>query len=197
MCELQYYVQLSSSYFQLFSRSAILRRSLLLIPLVCCPSVIILSLLLPRFSDAGDCIFATDANGDSELCRIALKEGRTLVALVPDVGELDTVTESLSIACMTSAKTGLWHKMLYSRKATVMVGKNVLPLNVPPHNLPLSVSEELQTRGGGPAAAKILATASAAARGLEIKVKTALLADCGSSRLYSSDVPSRQVVTRS
>lgn len=109
------------------------------------------------------------ADRDSDISRLVLGLGRTLVGLVPDFSKLRSVTDDLASACDDAHKEGIWAKMLASEELLRMVGTELLPLNFPPTNVPASVLDDIASSKDGIPERKV-AVAFAATKGLEIKV---------------------------
>ncbi|CAB1109856.1 unnamed protein product [Ectocarpus sp. CCAP 1310/34] len=91
---------------------------------------------LTRFSDRRDGVLTTDAAGDTTVCRKALELGRTLVALVPDLGTVGFVRQEL----------GRLEDRCRSESPRVMVSKDTRPINVPHSNVPRSVAVQVASR---------------------------------------------------
>lgn len=85
-----------------------------------------------RFSDVGDAILLSAANRDEALCRIALQEGRSVVALEPDLSKMQDASDNLDLMTVDAAKGGMWGRMLTG--PVVTVGCGVLPKLVPSSN---------------------------------------------------------------
>lgn len=111
------------------------------------------------------------ADRDSDLSRLVLGLGRTLIGLVPDLSKLQSVTDDLAVACDHAHKEGIWAKMLAAKEPLRMVGTTLLPVNVPPTNLPTTVLDDIASREGeGGTAERQVAASMAATKDLEIKV---------------------------
>ena len=132
-----------------------------------------------RFSDVGDAILLSAASRDMALCRMAFQEGRTVVALEPDVSKLKAASDNLDMIIADAAKSGMWARMLTG--PIVTVGPGILPVLVPSSNVPVTTSKELdaaRSNGHGyasdvdfPHELKV-AAAAAELYGLEIRVRS-------------------------
>lgn len=88
------------------------------------------------------------ADRDSDISRLVLGLGRTLKGLVPDLSKLQSVTDYLAGACDDTHLVGMWGKMLAAKEPLRMVGTTLLPLNVPPTNVPTAVLDNIASREG-------------------------------------------------
>lgn len=108
---------------------------------------------------------------DSSLAQTALREGRTLVVLEPEVARIKTTSESLDALTASAAKDGMWARMLSG--PVVTVGPNKLPIQVPVSNIPnATASAVADAQGDGTAEPeRIVANNDATVHGLEIRVR--------------------------
>ena len=65
-----------------------------------------------RFSDVGDAVLMTAASRDGGLCRVALDEGRAVIALEPDRLMVKAASDSLDAWIADAAKRGMWARIL-------------------------------------------------------------------------------------
>ncbi|CAM9693314.1 unnamed protein product, partial [Choristocarpus tenellus] len=124
-----------------------------------------------RFTDAGDAVLALSADRDSELSRVVLKAGRTLIALVSELSRLQAFTDDLASVCDHVTKTGLWSKILTADQAQKMMGWCLRLANIPETNVPRTVLDDMASRqeGSDGSPARQVAQKAAASKGLEIK----------------------------
>lgn len=114
-----------------------------------CPRLLRLNVIPLRFTDTGDAVLLSAADRDSDISRLVLGLGRTLIGLVPDLSKLQSVTDDLAGACENAHKEGIWAKMLAAQEPLRMVGTTLLPVNVPPTNLPTTVLDDIASREEG------------------------------------------------
>lgn len=93
-----------------------------------------------RFSDVGDAVLVSGGSRDSSLAALVLNEGRTLIALEPEVAKINATSEALDALTVAAAKIGMWSRMLAG--PVVTVGPNRLPIKVPPSNVAATRTEE-------------------------------------------------------
>ncbi|CAB1099304.1 unnamed protein product [Ectocarpus sp. CCAP 1310/34] len=123
---------------------------------------------IARYTDRDDAVLTTDAAVDTTVCEQALKHGRTLVALVPDFGTVDSVRQ----------KVGKWEEEFRSGERRPWA-RETRPINIPhsnvPRNVPREVAVEVASRQPQHAPHAIspeqeVAAMAANEMGLEIKV---------------------------
>ena len=146
---------------------------------VCQESIIYPFVIFLRFSDVGDAVLLTAASRDGDLCRVALNEGRAVIALEPDQLMMKAASENLDAWTVHAAKSGMWARMLAG--PIVTVGRGKLPTMVPPSNISVATAREIddsRSNGHGyasdvefPHELKV-AAAAAEMHGLEIRVRS-------------------------
>lgn len=98
-------------------------------------------LFLGRFSDVGNDVLLTAASRDGDFCRMALNEGRTVIALEPDQLMMKAAPENVSAWVAHAAKNGMWARV--PTGPIVAVGWSKLPVMVPPSNVPVVTVREI------------------------------------------------------